>query len=440
MSERALPTLVVEEVSAARRTARWVIANRDPAPGAVGVSRWSTVSLEVFDLQNQPAASGTLRITLGGVDAYDGSRTPAIAPGFDGPRARVEFDTDTLRITLDPLQPFGSQALVEVRAFIGTDADAVEESWSFQVEDFTAPTLLAAEAISPTQISLSFDEAVSAEGIVAAFMAIDRPAVPLSFATAVGFGARLELTVHPEMTPGAIYELRTQGARDGAGNEAAESIVRFRGYEPAAPTERRFDLWKMLPLYARRSDQTTDLSRFIRCLQEVVDLLLVDIDRMSDRLDVERAPEHVVELWLRDLGSPFDLVFNDLDKRRLASSLVELYRLKGTEKGLRSAARFLLGIELEEVTTFSGTPLVLGESLLGVDWELGPSNRFALYAFSVRVPRVLTAEERRRLRTLILWCKPAHTHLVEIQEPSPPVVIDRWELGEAELGLTTILG
>jgi len=148
----------------------------------------------------------------------------------------------------------------------------------------------------------------------------------------------------------------------------------------------------------------------------------------------------VVELWLRDLGSPFDLVFNDLDKRRLASSLVELYRLKGTEKGLRSAARFLLGIELEEVTTFSGTPLVLGESLLGVDWELGPSNSFALYAFSVRVPRVLTTEERRRLRTLILWCKPAHTHLVEIQEPAPPAAIDHWELGEAELGLTTILG
>jgi phage tail-like protein len=172
----------------------------------------------------------------------------------------------------------------------------------------------------------------------------------------------------------------------------------------------------------------------------VVDLLLVDIDRMTEWLDIERAPEAVVELWLRDLGSPFELVFNDLDRRRLASVLVDLYRLKGTERGMRSAARLLLGIELDEINTFSGTPLVLGESLLGVDWELGPSNRFALYAFSVRVSRILTVEERRRLRTIIVWAKPAHTHLVEIQEPQPPVVLDYWELGEAELGLTTILG
>jgi phage tail-like protein len=362
-----------------------------------------------------------------------------MAPGFDGPRARVELGTDSQLITLDPLQPFGSQELVEVRAFIGTDADAVEESWSFDVEDFTAPTLLAAEAVSPTHVSLSFDEAVTAEHMTATFVAIERPAVPLTFVGAAGSGTRIELTAQPEMTPGVLYELRTQAARDGAGNEAAEGVVRFHGYRPPVPSERRFDLWKMMPLYARRADQTADLSRFIRCLQEVVDLLLVDIDRMSERLDVERAPEHVVELWLRDLGNPFDLVFNEIEKRRLASSLVALYRLKGTEKGLRSAARFLLGIELEEITTFAGTPLVLGESLLGVDWELGPSNRFALYAFSVRVPRVLTPEERRRLRTLILWCKPAHTHLVEIQEPAAPVVIDHWELGEAELGLTTIL-
>jgi phage tail-like protein len=431
---------MVEEVSASRATAEWLVANRDPAPRAVGVERQSTISLEVLDLSGQLGEQVGLHVTVGGVDAYDGSRVPGIAPGFDGPRAKVEFAPGAARITLDPLQPFTSESWVEVRASIGEGASTVEEVWTFQIEDFTATTLLAAEAMSPTQVSLSFDEAVIAENLTATFTALERPAVPLTFVRAEGAGPRIELTVQPEMTPGVLYELRARGARDRAGNESPESVVVFRGYRPPVPTERRFDLWKMLPLYARRSDQTTDLSRFIQCLQEVVDLLLVDIDRMSERLDIERASEQTVELWLRELGNPFDLVLTDIEKRRLASSLVELYRLKGTEKGLRSAARFLLGIEIEEITTFSGTPLVLGESLLGVDWELGPSNRFALYAFSVRVPRVLTPKERQRLRTLISWIRPAHTHLVEVLEPAAPVVIDHWELGEAELGLSTILG
>ena len=43
--------------------------------------------------------------------------------------------------------------------------------------------------------------------------------------------------------------------------------------------------------HARRADETTDLARFIRCLQEIVDLVLLDIDRMADRLDIERAAE-----------------------------------------------------------------------------------------------------------------------------------------------------
>jgi len=440
VAEVSLPTLLVEEVSALRPTAQLLVVNRDPGPGASNVARRSTISLEVLDLREQPAEAIATRVTIGSVAAYDASRVPAIAPAFDGPRARIEVTPEALRIKLDPLQPFPSEAIVEVRASIGADGASVEEAWSFEVEDFTAPTLLAAEAISPTRVSLSFDEAVTAEHLTATLIAFEHPAVPLTLAAAEGFGTRLELTVQPEMTPGVLYELRTAGARDSAGNETVEAAVRFRGYRPPAPSERRFDLWKMMPLYARRADQTTDLSRFVRCLQEVVDLLLVDIDRMSDGLDIERAPEQVIDLWLRDLGNPFDLVFNEIERRRLASAIVELYRLKGTEKGLRSAARFLLGIELEEVTTFSGTPLVLGESLLGLDWELGPSDRFALYAFSVRVPRVLSAEERRRLRTVISWIKPAHTHLIEILEPAVPVVVEHWELGEAELGLTTILG
>ena len=81
----------------------------------------------------------------------------------------------------------------------------------------------------------------------------------------------------------------------------------------------------------------------------------------------------------------------------------------------------------------------LGESELGVDWELGPSDRFARYAFDVEVTRALSERERRVLRELVDYLKPAHTHFVELIEPLIEIVPDHWQLGESELDETTLL-
>ena len=80
---------------------------------------------------------------------------------------------------------------------------------------------------------------------------------------------------------------------------------------------------------------------------------------------------------------------------------------------------------------------MLGESQLGVDWVLGPSGRFALYAFNIEVARVLTPRERTRLRAIVEYLKPAHTHFVDLIEPLPPAVPDHWEIGVSEVGVTT---
>jgi hypothetical protein len=52
--------------------------------------------------------------------------------------------------------------------------------------------------------------------------------------------------------------------------------------------------------------------------------------------------------------------------------LVPIYRQKGTAAGIRNAIRFFLGVDVTSVSAFHGTTLILGESELGVDWELGP--------------------------------------------------------------------
>jgi hypothetical protein len=55
----------------------------------------------------------------------------------------------------------------------------------------------------------------------------------------------------------------------------------------------------------------------------------------------------------------------------------------------------------------------------------------------VSVP--LTETERRQIRAIVDYLKPAHTHFVELIEPLPPPVYHHWELGISELGETTDL-
>ncbi|SDY34243.1 phage tail protein, partial [Myxococcus xanthus] len=213
----------------------------------------------------------------------------------------------------------------------------------------------------------------------------------------------------------------------------------FAGFRPARPPSRSFQLWDMLPGHNRRDDVTGDLRRFIACLQEVTDLLLADLDAIPDIFDLERAPESFLDAILQDLGNPFAFELDVLARRRLASVLVDMYRQKGTALGLRNAIRFFLGIEVRTISPFASDTLVLGESELGVDWVLGPSERFARYAFNVEVERLLTPAEHQRLRTLVEYLKPAHTHFVDLVEPLPPILPEHWELGLSELGETTTL-
>jgi len=117
--------------------------------------------------------------------------------------------------------------------------------------------------------------------------------------------------------------------------------------------------------------------------------------------------------------------------------LVEMYRQKGTAVGIENAIRFFLGIDITAITAFTGTTLILGESELGVDWELGPSDRFARYAFDVEVDEPLSDTERRQIRAIVDYLKPAHTHFVDLIEPGVPPTFDHWELGISELGWTT---
>jgi phage tail-like protein len=444
MSVVELPALYVDNVALVEGGPQLVLLNRQPCPGETGVPIDATLALELLDTGVDGVDAFATRVWVDGALAFDGSAPNPVTPGFSGGFSGVTQSADTLRITLRPVVPLESLRAVTVRVVSRTvgGVATLDEVYSFEVEDRTAPRVVGAQAVAPRMVRVGFDEPVAwPDGATVSLTPMGAPAVPVAVVGGSVDSTVVMLQLDTEMTPDVEYVAIAQGVTDLSGNPVLPPYnqATFTGFRPAQPPGRRFQLWEMLPKHNRRDDETGDLRRFIACLQEVVDLLLAGADAWPDIFDLERAPEGFLEAILQDLGNPFPFELDTLGKRRLASVLVEMYRQKGTAKGIRNAIRFFLGIDVSAISAFAGDALVLGESELGVDWTLGPSARFARYAFDIEVGRALTEKERRQLRAIVDYLKPAHTRFIDLLEPQAPVVSEYWELGIGELGDATRL-
>lgn len=444
MATVELPALYVDTVSLFAETRRPLLINRTPGPEEEDVPLDASLELELVDIGADGIARAATRVWVDDVLAFEGGADIEVQPAFAGPRAEVTQTADALRVVLHPAVPLVSQATVSVRVVSATAGGAhlLDETYTFTVEDRTAPRLVGAQALAPKSVRLAFDEDVLVPPTARfTFTARGAPAVPGASVGTAADGPLVHLALDTELTPDVGYEVLVEGVTDAHDNPVLAPYHRaiFTGFRPARPSSRHFQLWDMLPRHNRRDDVTGDLHRFISCLQEVTDLLLADLDAFPDVFDLERAPEAFLDAILQDLGNPFAFEMDVLARRRLAAILTEMYQQKGTALGLRNAIRFFLGIEVRAISPFASDTLSLGESELGVDWVLGPSERFARYAFNVEVERLLTLTERQRLRTLVEYLKPAHTHFIDLVEPLPPILPEHWELGLSELGETTTL-
>jgi len=438
--ELELPGLYIDDVAAVAAAGRPILINRHPGPDETGVPVDASVALELVDTGADGIDRGATQVFVGGELVFQGGGAPEFQAGSSG---SAEETADALRLVILPAGQFVSLSVVDVRVVSAVNGGGgqLDETYSFAIEDLVAPRVVAAQATAQRYVRIQFDEPVVVTDPAGfAFEALDVPAVPLAPVEAEASGSVVTVRVDTEMSPDVSYRVTASGVEDGFGNAVAppyDNAV-FTGFRPARPAARRFDLWSMLPKYNRRADLTGDLRRFVACLQDVTDLLLAEVDRFPDIFDFERSPGTFLDLILRDLGNPFAFDLEEIERRRLAAVLVEMYRQKGTAAGIRNAARFFLGLDVT-ITTFTSTTLILGVSELGVDWELGTDNRWARYAFDVHVDRALTEAERRHLRAIVIFMKPAHTHLAHIVEPAAPMTWDHWVLGESELGETTYL-
>lgn len=418
------------------------VYNRTPSPNQVGVPRSSSINFHLM------TTSG-VQPTIGNTDVYVGG-VPALLAGVSQPGWIVtEFpsaDTMTLKLRVEPVVPFDSLAVVDVRVVSQVPASLLDTTWSFTVIDETAPIVHSASSPTHDRVRVRFDEPVKMTDAAATDDALN----PSNYAiaptmapavTVVPVGVEIvspfevDVLVDIPLTQGATYVVTVTNVEDLLGNVVAppQNTATFVGYECAVPQGRRFELWRMVSDMDRRRDETRDLYKFLSVLQEPVDLLLCDVDRWVEIIDVDIAEERYIDQMLITLGNPFDFDLDLVDKRRLVRTLIRVYQQKGTGVGIINVIRFFLGLEVT-IDAYNQDGWELGVSELGVDTFLLSSESFAKYSFVVVSPVILTDEQRDRIDQLVDYMKPAHTHHITTIEPTIPEIVDHVELGLSVLG------
>lgn len=428
------------------------LINRNPEPGETGVPGETDIFLEVISTVGTVVDANT-SVFVNDVLAYSAG---TFEPGFDGAASAASTPfAGTRRIRIDPTNDFDSEEEITVRVVSEDSSGALlDSSYSFTIEDLTTPTLNSAIALSPKTLRVTFSEPVQqAEATNASNYAISRlsltkidgtnyaaPQVSVSVVSVEKLTtSSYLLTTDIEMTFGTSYSVTATGIDDVSGNQIAPPLnsVTFVAFKPTPVAGRSFSLKRFLPKKNFREDKTGDLVKFVALLQESVDLWLYSIDKWTDILDPDIAPELFVDAMLIDLGNPFDFDLSLVDKRRLLRVLVRIYKSKGTLIGIERAVLFFLGLTIEAIPC-NEDAWTLGIHELGDTTILGGGGP-TIYSFEIVSPIELTEEQREQIRKIVDYMKVAHEHLKGFVEPTSAVIVDHWELGVSELGDTTSL-
>lgn len=436
-----------------------VLINRNPEPDETAVPADSTIYFELASTDGTTPAETDLEIQVGGTTVWNGVDFVSGYSGtFSNPAA------DVLAFNITPPSEFTTTEIVTVRVILSTPT--FDESYSFTAEDAAPPEIAGVQGRDEKILRVTFTEPVVISSVSAtndalnpanyAIERLSRPAVSVEVVSVNQVSDRIvDVTTDIELTYGAPYLLIVKNVEDLEENAilAPNNTANFDAYAPPFPNGRRYRLLDFLPALNRSEDASQDLSVFMGIFQEVVNLLLVSIDKWSRILDIDQAPEDFLDAMLGDLGNPFsEFDLEEIDKRRLLYVLVEIYKLKGTAPGIINVVRFFLGLEvtIEIINDYVGWELTatgadasIGNELSDIvedspdPAELGP-NYAGIYSFIVHSPyAILTGEERERITSIAEFMKPGHTHLVAVTDISPEETIDHVDLGYSTLGSST---
>lgn len=429
------------------------IVNRNPEPNETRWPQDGGCQFDLVDFSGGGIDLGSIGITINGVAACTAGvqQAPFII-------SITQVEPDVVHVVVNPPAPEWTSAevvTVAVAATCNGGAHSLSASYQFTALRTTPPGILSAVSRDQKIVRVTWDDellevsaanandALNPTNYAIARAGADRsPSVAVAVVAVAPLSSSVvDLTLDIPITPGAPYVLTATHVEDTQGNVASSptNSATFTGFQPDRPADRDFDFWSMLPEMNRSEDASGDLQAFVACLQEVLDLLLVDIDKFVEIIDPDLAPIAFVDAILADLGNPFTFDLADDDKRRLARLLAVIYKTKGTTPGMIGAVAFFVGVTIT-IDSIGFAACSLGVSELGVDWELGTSDAGILNTLQPVSGITLTATQVDQITQILEYMKPAESHLLAIAQPAPaPPAYDPVELGISELGVDWLL-
>ncbi len=172
-------------------------------------------------------------------------------------------------------------------------------------------------------------------------------------------------------------------------------------------------LYDSLPTRHRARDEGRFLHRMLSLFGDELASLEDKVDGIRDHLSPERAPEEFLP-WLSSwVALVLDETWPVEKRRRLVREALELYRWRGTVRGVRSFVEIHTGLTPEIVEPFKACWQVGVRSTVGEDTKVYEPDGDA-HCFSVLVNSFeeLTPHEKQKVINIVEREKPAHTRVI----------------------------
>ena len=196
-------------------------------------------------------------------------------------------------------------------------------------------------------------------------------------------------------------------------------------------------LYDGLPAEYRAQDRARFLYRMLSLFGDALAEVEDRVDGIHDCLSPERAPAEFLP-WLSSwVALVLDETWSVEKRRRLIREALELYRWRGTIRGIQSFVDIYTGIVPEIVEPFNACWQVVVRSTVGEDTKVYELTEDA-HCFSVVVNSFdeLTAQEKQKIVDIVEHEKPAHTKVIHYGW-----VAKFWQVGvRSTVGLDTKVG
>ncbi|MGF1603236.1 MAG: phage tail protein [Chloroflexi bacterium AL-N5] len=165
------------------------------------------------------------------------------------------------------------------------------------------------------------------------------------------------------------------------------------------------------------------IHRFVKIFEEAFDPVVNSFSSMWAHLDPLTAPQSLLPFLAHWVDWPLDAQLSLTQQRRLIRRAVEIYRSRGTRKGLRFYLHLYTGLPLDEgvsreedksisITEPSGQGCLLGVAQMGVDTILGGGKAYHFevclrceqdYPIDEELVRRIIEQEKPAFCTYDLW-------------------------------------